>query len=234
MSKIWVAIQTLQDDVKLDIGSVSVELSAAVTSWRTLLASHDTQAKELEKAAYYTGDCATELHATVSQLQGGVRELQAKCEDLEGCSRQKKLRLAGDEEGLENGQPTQFVSQLLKDVLNLSKAPLLERAHRSLQAKPKPGEPPCVLIMSVHYTHTRDEILRKSSQDPLMYKGKMLHIYPDYTTTVMKKRAAFGDVKRRFRSIEGAKYGLQFLATLRITLPASKDLQGSHPGTGLH
>lgn len=112
------------------------KLSVAVTTLRASLASHGTKLKELEKVADYTGDCTTELRATVSQLQGDVRELQAKCEDLEGCSRWNNLQLTGVEEGLENGQPTQFVSQLLKYVLNLSEAPLLDRAHRSLRAKP--------------------------------------------------------------------------------------------------
>ncbi|KAI3359339.1 hypothetical protein L3Q82_002848 [Scortum barcoo] len=203
-SKIGAAIQSLRDDIKLDIDSARGELSAAVTSLQTSLASHNTRLKELEKAADYTGDCITELRATVSQLQGDVRELQAKCEDLEGRSRRNNLRLTGVGEGLENGQPTQFVSQLLKH-LHLSEAPLLDRAHRSLRAKPKPGDPPRVFITRVHYTHMRDEILRKSSRAPLIYKGKMLHIYPDYTIAVMKKRAAFGDVKRKLRSIEGGK-----------------------------
>ena len=225
--KIGAAIQ------KLDIASVRNDLSVVVTSLQASLASHDNRLKELEKAANYTGDCTTELCATVSQLQGDVREIQAKCEDLEGRSRRNNLRLTGVEEGLEKGQPTQFVSQLLKDILNLSEAPLLDRAHRSLRAKPKPGDPPRVFIMRVHYTHTRDEILCKPARAPLMYQGKMLHIYPDYTTAVMKKRAAFGDVKKRLRSIEGAKYGLRFPATLRVTLPGSKEHTFEDPDLAL-
>ena len=231
--KIGAAIQTLREDIKLDIASVRNELSVAVTSLQASLASHDNRLKELEKAASYTGDCTTEPCATVSQLQGDVRELQAKCEDLEGHSRRNNLRLTGVEEGFEKGQPTQFVSQLLKDILNLSEAPLLDRAHRSLRAKPKPGDPPRVFIMRVHYTHTRDEILCKPARAPLMYQGKMLHIYPDYTTAVMKKRAAFGDVKKRLRSIEGAKYGLRFPATLRVTLPGSKEHTFEDPDLAL-
>ena len=232
-AKIGAAIQTLRDDIKLDMDSVRGELSAPVTSLRASLGSHDTRLNELEKAADYTGDCTTELRAIVSQLQGGMRELQAKCEDLKGRSRRNNLRLIGVEEGLENGQATQFVSQLLKGVLNLSEAPLLYRAHRSLRAKSKPGEPPRVFIMHVHYTLTRDEKLRKSSQGPLMYKGKMLHSYPEYTTAVMKKGAAFGDVKKRLKSIEGAKYGLRFPATLCVTLPGSKERTFEDPTPAL-
>lgn len=91
--KIGAAIQTLREDIKLDIASVRSELSVAVTSLQASLASHDNRLKELEKAADYTGDCTTELGVTVTQLQGDVRELQAKCEDLEGRSRRNNLRL---------------------------------------------------------------------------------------------------------------------------------------------
>ena len=87
--------------------------------------------------------------------------------------------------------------------------------------------------MRVHYTHSRDEILRKSARGPLMYQGKMLHIYPDYTTVVMRKRAVFGDVKKRLRSIEGAKYGLQFPAMLRVTPPGSKEHTFEDPNLAL-
>ena len=66
-----------------------------------------------------------------------------------------------------------------------------------------------------------------------MYQGKMLHIYPDYTTAVMKKRAAFGDVKKRLRSIEEAKCGLRFLATLRVTPPDSKERTFEDPTLAL-
>ena len=38
----------------------------------------------------------------------------------------------GVEEGAEREQPTQFVSQLLNEILNLDKPPLLDRAHRTL------------------------------------------------------------------------------------------------------
>lgn len=144
-AKIGAAIQDLRADIKLDIDSVRNELSSAVTNLQVSLASHDTRLKELEKAAEFTGDCTTELRATVSQLTGDVKELQAKCDNLEGRSRRNNLRLTGVEEGLENGQPTQFVSQLLKDVLNLNETPLLDRAHRSLRANRNLGNPPACL-----------------------------------------------------------------------------------------
>lgn len=169
MQRLGRLFKTIRADIKLDIDSVRSELAASITSLQASLTSHYTRVKDLEKAVDFTGDCDNELHATVGQLQGEVRDPQAKCEDLEGRSRRKNLRLTGVEEGAESGQPTHFVSHLLKELLNLDEAPLLNRAHRSLRAKSKPGEPPRVFILRVHYTLTRDEILRKSSRGSLVY-----------------------------------------------------------------
>lgn len=93
--KIGAAIQTLREDIKLDIASVRSKWSVVVNSLQASLESHDNQLKELEKAADYTGDCTTELRATVSQLQDDAGELQAKCEDLEGHSRRYSFQLIG-------------------------------------------------------------------------------------------------------------------------------------------
>lgn len=91
--------KTIRADIKLDIDSVRSELAASITSLQASLTSHYTRVKDLEKAVDFTGDCDNELHATVGQLQGEVRDPQAKCEDLEGRSRRKNLRLTGVEEG---------------------------------------------------------------------------------------------------------------------------------------
>lgn len=112
----------------------------------------------------------------MGQLQVEVRDPQAKCEGLEGRSRRKHLRLTGVEEGAESGQPTHFVSHLLKELLDLDEAPLLNRAHRSLRAKSKPGEPPRVFILRVHYTHTRDEIYA-SPAGALWYIERRISIF---------------------------------------------------------
>lgn len=221
--KIGGDIRDLRENLKVDIDSVRSELTASVANVQASLTSQDARIKDLERAADFSGDCVTQLNSTVMQLQKTVKELQTKCEDLEGRSRRNNLRLIGIEEGVEQGQPIKFVSDLLQDILELDGAPLLDRAHRSLRAKPKPGEPPRVFIMRVHYTHVRDEILRKSSLKPLMYNGKKVYIFPDYTFAVSKKRSAFGEVKKRLRAIEGVKFGLRFPATLRVTFPGKKE-----------
>ncbi len=51
----------------------------------------------------------------------------------------------------------------------------------------------------------------------LSYRGKRVYIFPDYAPEVVKKRAAFTDVKRLLKDIPDVKFGLHFPAKLRIT-----------------
>ena len=68
-------------------------------------------------------------------------KLKAKIIDLEGRSRRNNVCIIGLSENIEGSQPTAFFSQLLFDVLGtdfLTSPPELDRAHRSLTAKPGP------------------------------------------------------------------------------------------------
>ena len=85
--------------------------------------------KELANAANDTS--VQELEDKVRRLSGQNESLSEKCLDLEGRSKWQNLRVAGVKEGSENGQkPREFVAQLLKEVLNLTDAPVIDRAHR--------------------------------------------------------------------------------------------------------
>ncbi|KAJ8364951.1 hypothetical protein SKAU_G00137820 [Synaphobranchus kaupii] len=143
--------------------------------------------------------------------------------DLEGRSRRNNLRLVGIPEDTEGPRPTEFISRLLKKLVNLDEEPLLDRAHRTLRTKPKEGETPQPFVIRVHFFHVRNEILRGASttsrDTPLLYKGKRLSIFPDYTAAVSKKRATFGGVKRELCACPGVKFGLMFPAVLKIALP---------------
>lgn len=62
------------------------------------------------------------------------------------------------------------------------------------------------------------EILQKARERaPPNYNGKQITIFPDYTASVARARAAFSDVRRVLRGRQGVRYGLLFPARLRIT-----------------
>uniref|UniRef100_A0AAV2KW34 Transposase element L1Md-A101/L1Md-A102/L1Md-A2 n=1 Tax=Knipowitschia caucasica TaxID=637954 RepID=A0AAV2KW34_KNICA len=213
-------MDTLTLTLRSEILSVKAELKANVNSIQTLVETQGATIKDLEVSATSCSDELTSLQASVCDLAEEVKQLQSKCEDLEGRSRRNNIRLIGLAEGLELPNTREFISQLLRDLLRLEEVPLLDRAHRSSREKPKEGAPPRPIIIRVHYFHVKEQILRRAgAAAPLLYQGRKIFIFPDFTSAVAKKRSQFVNAKRLLHSCPGIKFGLFYPAELRITLP---------------
>lgn len=188
--------------------------------------------QDLEHAATDRSSRIDELEATVSMLTTQVKRLDDRYEDLEGRSRRNNIHILGVPEGLEGPRATVFVAQLLQDLLGLEEKPLLDRAHRTLWVKPKEGSLPRPFVARVYFFHVRTLILQRAGEaSPLLYKGKRISIFPGYTSSVAKKRAAFGTVKHILRSHTDVKFGLLYPATLKITLPDGTSHRFEDPTT---
>ena len=136
------------------------ELKSSVAALQATVTTQGTTTLELEPSAVsYSGDLTT-LQATVNSLSSDVKALKEKREDLEGRQCLHNIHLVGIAEGLEGTHPTDIVSQLLEDMLNLEEKPFLDRAHRSLRARPRECDPSRTFAIRVHYYHVRDQILR--------------------------------------------------------------------------
>lgn len=226
-------IDSLSCELRADISSVREELRHAIEPMQQKLSSHDQAITELQRACTDHSDLLTSLDSTVSTLKAEVKLLTDKCEDLEGRARRNNIRLVGVPEGAEGARPTEFIAQLLMDSLGLDELPLLDRAHRTLRSKPSDGKPPRPFVIRVHFFHVRNDILRRASEAPLLHQGKKLFLFPDYTSSVAKKRAAFTDVKRLLHSCPGVKFGLRFPASLKITLPGGATHTFEDPATAM-
>ncbi|KAG7261962.1 hypothetical protein CRUP_038180 [Coryphaenoides rupestris] len=86
-----------------------------------------------------------------------------------------------------------------------------------LAAKPPPGKPPRAMLVRLHYYQTKELILRTSRErGQLSYKGRKIHIFPDYSAALARRRAEFRDVKAQLHQA-GVKFGLVHPAKLRLT-----------------
>lgn len=100
-------------------------------------------------------------------------------------------------------------------------------AHFVNRERPRKGEPARPIVIRIHSFQACNEILRHTAQlSPLTHDGNKLSIFADYTmadytTAVVRKRAAFRDTKCLLHSCPGVKFGLLFPAVLQITLPNS-------------
>ena len=137
--------------------------------------------------------------------------------------------------GLPEGpQPTESIAKLLMDLLGLDEMPGLDRAHRTLRAKPKEGEPPRPMVIRVTQFQVRNAILRHAGRSaPLLHNGKRVHIFPDFTPTVAKRRAAFAQVKRELHACANVKFGLRYPATLHITMSSGQTHRFEDPDQAL-
>lgn len=166
-------IDSLASDLRSEIASVKQDLENTVEPMLQRLNEHDQTMHELERACTDNGTELSRLDSTVNSLKAQVKLLNDKCEDLEGRSRRNNIRLVGVPESVEGPRPTNFTAHLLRDILKLDEMPLLDRAHRTLRAKPKDGEAPRPFIIRIHYFHVRNEILRRAGEmsraSPLIY-----------------------------------------------------------------
>lgn len=147
------------------------------------------------------------------------KSLWTKLNDLEGRSRRLNLKFVGITEGEERGRPSVFISDLITELFgrdNFNKPVKVDRAHRALLPKPSEGQRPRTIIARILNDRDKDLILRLSREKfPLEYKGKRIHIFPDYTPEVTARRRAFSSVTKALREA-GLKRSLRFQAKLSL------------------
>ncbi|XP_052314716.1 uncharacterized protein LOC127906535 [Oncorhynchus keta] len=210
-------IQEVSDTLKADLTILRNETVPAITLLKTTTASHTTTIAALETSATYVSDLTTSLEAEVKRLAADLKKVKESCVSLEGFSLCNNLRLVSVPEPAEMHLATDFVSGLLKDVLALDEKLLIDRAHRSLNPKPRDGERPRDIILRVHFFHEKMEILRRARNTTLSFQGQSFSIYQDYSPTVSRQRAAFGQAKPVLWDHPSVKYGLRVPARLWIS-----------------
>lgn len=203
--------------IKVELQSVKSQLANDRAATDAKLAKLTGTLGDVEEAlSGYTDDMSS-MKTTVERLTAKVTMLEDKCEDLESRSRRSNIRIIGVEEGPGTCSPT-AVAALLKEAFSLDKEPLVDRSHRTLQPKPKPGDRPRAIVCRLHYYSDCVNILRRARELQRIKVGNMtLSVFPDYTAKVARARAAFNEVKRLLRGIEGVRFGLFHPAQLRIT-----------------
>ncbi|KAK7877354.1 hypothetical protein WMY93_031942 [Mugilogobius chulae] len=222
LAKIDEKAEMQTDEMSRQINGLRDELKASIDQANAKASMLDERTASLEEAANTHSDKIADLEQQVVELQKEVAGLSAKTEDLEARSRRCNLRIFGVKEGRETGaKVSTFVAELLQYTMQLDKPPVIDRAHRTIQQPPGDGQPPRAFVVKCHYYQEKETILQKaiSSRKLVTGDGDTVRVFPDYTPTVARRRAAFGQAKQLLRQCEGVKYGLLYPAKLRITTP---------------
>lgn len=237
------SIKVMMDDLRTEIvtdfeaiilASVKKEVASALKPLKDRVDLQSETISALEHSASEHSDKLTSMHANVAKLAATVETLSNKCEDLEARSRWNNIRVVGLPEGTEGPRPTEFMAEFLKDLLSLEEKPGLDRAHRTLRAKPKEGDSPRPMVIRVTLFQTRNALLRRAGEaSPLLHNGKRVFIFPDFTPAVAKRRAAFIQVKKELHACGDVKFGLRYPATLYITLSSGQTHKFEDPDKAL-
>ena len=236
LSTVMAAIANSENRILARIDSSTADLNAKIDALRGDVAKQETRLSELESGlnTYSASSAATENE--VAMLKEKVASLCQKVEEIDGGQRRFNARLVGIKEGFESCEgrrPTTSIAKLLQELLGLNFTPTLDAAYRGARRANERG-PPRVIVIRFHYLWERDEVFRTAARSaPLTLHDKRVSIFPDYTVTVAKKRAAFAEAKRLLRSCQNVKFGVRFPAVLRITDSSGRERRFEDPGTAV-
>lgn len=186
------------------------------------IGDHGARLTSLEENATTTDQRCTVLEDNYTALQKENDWLKEKVADLEGRSRRNNIRIVGLPENFGGPRPTTFFSEFLVEVFGrdtLPSPPEIDRAHRSLTAKPAPGAKPRPVLLCLHRFQIKDLIIREArKKGNLSYRGHQIRIYEDYSPDVVKLRSEYREPMAELYK-RGFRPALLFPAKLRITLP---------------
>lgn len=202
--------------LKSELQAVKTEIVSNNAALKSEIDHMKANIKEVEGGMSAWSDEVVNLQKTVSDLKTEMAVMKERCEDMEGRMRRCNIRIIGVPES-PGSCSTTTVSKMLTEVLKLDKEPLIDRSHRSLGPR-KPDGRPRAIVAKLHYHQDCLEVLRRArTQGQLRFDGHPITIFPDFTASVAKARAAFTGVRKLLRDRPGVRYGILFPARLRIS-----------------
>lgn len=97
--------------------------------------------------------------------------------------------------------------------------PELDRAHRTLRARPTDGERPSPII--IHFQQRKLVLMITRKEGQLIYQGHRIFVFPDLSNALANKRSSFNPVKSRIFQ-RGMKVSLRHSALLCFTCQQRK------------
>lgn len=206
----------LSSDFKTALTSLEAKLDLV----QAAVSDHGPRITSLESNADDLSERIHSLEAVCTDLTENYAKLKAKTADLEGHTQRNNIRIIGLPESVEGPRPTVFFSEMLSEIMGeqiLPSPPELDRAHRALVAKMKPGGRPRAVIVRFHRYQIKDAVIREARKrrGSLQYRGNPIAIYDDYSPEVLEQRAQYRGAMAELYNL-GFKPSLLFPARLRI------------------
>lgn len=213
-------------ELSSEFKSAFSSLEAKMDTLHTTVNDHEQRLLSLEANADASSLTVRTLESEYTTLADQHAKLKAKVLDLEGRSRRNNIRIFGLPEMIEGPQPSTFFTELLMEVFSASlftSPPELDRAHRALTAKPKPGERPRSVIIRFHKFQTKELVIREARKlrGKLQYRGTPIFINEDYSPEVLEMRTEYRAVMKELYTL-GMRPSLHYPSKLFITTSDGK------------
>lgn len=221
-----ISLQTLWDGIQQIKTEMLAHLDAKVDPIQTKLCniqvSLDTLGEHVSSLEHRVGaneDDIINLSTLTKELTKDNAYLKDKIQDLENRSRASNLRFVRIPESAEGRDTLGFMSKLIPHLLgqeNFSTPPVIERAHRTPMFRNNDRAGPRPILIKLRDFQDKVKILRLAREKKeLVFQGNQIHIYPDFSAELVKKRRSFDPVKRRLRELN-LKYSLRYPSTLSV------------------
>lgn len=196
-------IQSLQTEMKTDFkifkdeitSEMKNELSEFKEDIYQKLAKVTTemgeQGDKINAATARTEEVDKWCHTANMVIQKMAKEQKRvtdKLEDLESRSRRNNLRIYGVEEDAEatGVSMADFVEKWLKEELSVTEDLQIQRAHRALAPKPKPGQPPRSIVICFQQFTVKELIIKKAWEKKIvLFREKRVFFDHDYSEKTM-------------------------------------------------
>ncbi|MGH0149392.1 UNVERIFIED_CONTAM: hypothetical protein FKN15_025280 [Acipenser sinensis] len=222
LQMLWKAIEESEADLFQHIDSKTADIQMKLTNIQSWVSTVAEQTAEVKNRVSANEDNLQDATDSIKQLEKEMSFLKDKTQDLENMSRRSNICLVRLPEGRDT---VRFVALLIPQLTGQEhfKDPLIiERAHHSSAHKPVNADRTRPMIMKLLHFRYKEKILRLAREKRELYEnGKMIFLFPDFSTELQNKRKEFNQVKRKLNE-NGVKYALMYPAKLRVEYKGTK------------
>lgn len=218
-------LQTMEDSLGKKFDMVLTEIKALRGDIK-LMAARVTLAEE--RIGTNEDDIAA-IKTANANMEGELAALARKVEDLENRSRRNNVRLVGLEEKKEGRDMCAFLATWIPEVLGADNFPApmpIERAHRvgALRHDGPNQRSREIIIKFLNFTDKMQVMRAARKMNTLIYEGKKVMFFPDFSVDLRKQRRLFDPVKRQLAELRGRdlRFGLIYPAKLLVTFEGKR------------
>ncbi len=225
-------IRELNKSLSEKIDSNSAQLQTSISGVKATLDNVLTRVTEAENCISGTEDAVSEIKQQANQLKSDNEFLKRKVDQLENHSRRNNVRVVGLKEGTEGTDPVKFFTDWIPEVLGADGSDTtvprleveIERAHRTANTEPRPGEPPRlspspVLIRLLRFQDREKILTLAKKRGNICYNNMKISFFPDMSPELAKRRKQLIPALQAIKARKIACY-LIYPARLKVQLDA--------------